>query len=176
MDKNRTADDAKTDLMVAAKSNNLDKVNKLLFDGADPNLKDKFAATALHHSACEATNVEISKLLISYGTDCNAVDVNQETPLHTAAGNGHEKKCQLLLQHGADCNALDVDQSAPLHFAAGNGCEKICQLLVQHGADPKIRSKSGYTSLDLAKISKNIKDELMRWKIIALLTPLTPNA
>ena len=132
MDTKRTGDDAETDLMIAAKSNNLDGVKKLLYDGANPNLKDKNGWTALHHSAYFGTNVEISKLLISYGADCNAIDFIQRTLLHFAAENGHDKICQLLLQRGADCNALDVDQRTPLHIAAENGPEKTCQLLLQH--------------------------------------------
>ena len=100
MDKNRTGDDALTDLSLAV--NNLEEVNNLLYNGAEPNLKDKKGCTALHYSAWQDTDVEISKLLISYGADCNAVQNEQATPLHIAARNGNEKTCQLLLQHGAN--------------------------------------------------------------------------
>ena len=150
VDTKRTGDNAQTDLMIAAKSNNLDEVKKLLYDGANPNLKDNVGRTALHHSADFATNVEISKLLISYGADCNALTFTQWTPLHFAAQNGHEKTCQLLLQHEADCNALNVDQWTPLHIAARYGHEKTCQLLLQHGADCNALNVNQWTPLHFA--------------------------
>ena len=124
VDKKRTGDYAQTDLMIAAISNNLDKVKKLLYDGADPNLKDKKGWTALHHSTYFGTNVEISKLLISYGADCNALAVDQWTPLHFAVHKGEEKICQLLIQHGADPKMKTKTNHTPLALAKISGIIK----------------------------------------------------
>ena len=82
------------------------------------------------------------------------------TPLHYAAGGGHEKLLRHMLDqnHDLDC-PYDVNEKAtgkasgrtPLHYAARNGQLHIVQLLIEtYGANPDSRAKHGVTPFQLA--------------------------
>ena len=128
-------------------------------------------------SAAKRNNLgEVKKLLLN-GADPNLIHKMGWTALHyTALKETNIEITKLLISYGADCNALNVKQWTPLHNAARYGHEKTCQCLLHHGADPNLKTKDGKTPLALAENSEDIKDESMRQKIIALLTPPSPNA
>ena len=71
----------------------------------------------------------------------------EATPLHWAAGNGHEDVAALLLANKADVNSKDKDGWTPLHWAVRNRHQDIVQLLLASKAD--INSSSD-TPLHLA--------------------------
>lgn len=55
------------------------------------------------------------------GGNVNAVDDDQQTPLHTAAyyGNAYAVKC--LLEKDADMELKDEDEALPIHLASSRG-------------------------------------------------------
>ena len=69
------------------------------------------------------------------------------TPLHQAAGDGHEQIALLLLEHQADVSAEDTSGRTPLTHAAIEGQETVVRLLVQHQADVSARDTGGLTAL-----------------------------
>ena len=76
----------------AAEGNNLDEVFRLLRHGVDPNCRDFYHRTPLHHAAFYGYE-KICLLLIPFGADCNALDDSKQTPLQKAAWKGHVKVC-----------------------------------------------------------------------------------
>jgi len=61
---------------------------------------DVFAAdgqTALHH-CCRAGNLELVKLLVSYGADVQLASRDGWTALHIAVGAGHQEVVRFLLK------------------------------------------------------------------------------
>jgi ankyrin repeat protein len=56
------------------------------------------------------------------------------SPLHGAAGNGHEAVMSLLLENGADIEMKEVEGGTPLAVAIDNGSEAVIKLLLAKGA------------------------------------------
>ncbi|KAJ7330103.1 hypothetical protein JRQ81_016277 [Phrynocephalus forsythii] len=87
-------------LREAANSNDLETVQQLLEDGADPCAADDKGRTALHFASCNGNN-HIVQLLLDHGADPNQRDGLGNTPLHL----------------GARVDALDRAGRTPLHLA-----------------------------------------------------------
>ncbi|KUI70689.1 Serine/threonine-protein phosphatase 6 regulatory ankyrin repeat subunit B [Cytospora mali] len=76
--------------------------------------------------------VEIAQLLITAGSEVNAITDSQETCLHEAAANGHGNMVELLLRNDANPDLARLcDGSTPLHLAAGAGHEAAARALVR---------------------------------------------
>lgn len=55
--------------------------------------------------------------LIQAGASVNAKGLDNQTPLHDAAVNGHVKVVKLLVERGADVNAKNMKGKTPLDVA-----------------------------------------------------------
>lgn len=64
--------------------------------------------TALHHAACQG-NLEVTELLVRYGADSNAKDVDGNTALQLASNLGYEEICGYLLGLGSDVRVKSWD-------------------------------------------------------------------
>jgi ankyrin repeat protein len=100
------------ELLDASKKGDVEKVKKLLKEGADVNAKDRFGFTPLHYTALNG-HFEVVKLLIERGADVNAKTNGGWTPLRFAAIYGHFEVVKLLIERGADVNAKDKDGGLP---------------------------------------------------------------
>jgi len=137
-------------------------IKKLLDAGANPNAivnntprgRNRNAsprivhATALHRAAF-AGDLELSKLLLSYGADPHAVSSDRESMLEACAGlaliPGYQatrpnaervELCKLLVEkYGEDVNWADAYGITPLMAAANLGNTALVQYLVDKGAD-----------------------------------------
>ncbi|KAF7240525.1 Ankyrin repeat domain-containing protein 54 [Varanus komodoensis] len=133
-------------LREAANSNDLETVQQLLEDGADPCAADDKGRTALHFASCNG-NDHIVQLLLDHGADPNQRDGLGNTPLHLellsflcitvaifvlrrtawdtlecleyckAACTNHVPVITTLLRGGARVDALDRAGRTPLHLA-----------------------------------------------------------
>lgn len=90
--------------------------------------------TALHIAARHG-DVELIKLLVSFGAHINGGTVDLMTPLHEACLGGHPDVVDVLIAEGADANARNIDGSTPLCFACTNGSLKCTRLLIEAGAE-----------------------------------------
>ncbi len=136
-------------------------IKKLLDAGADPNALINSTprarmregaprivyATALMRAAL-AGDVELAKLLLSYGADPKIISSDRETTLMAACGTGfingyHRQRSpaerlelvKLLVDMGQDVNAADNYGITPLMVAANLGDLEIVKYLVSKGAD-----------------------------------------
>ena len=104
-------------------------------------------ATALMRAAFSG-DIELVKLLLSYGADPNIVSRDNETTLLAAAGNGfipgyskgrspaeRLEVVKLLVDLGQDVNAFDNYGITPLMVAANIGDVPVIQYLIDKGAD-----------------------------------------
>jgi BRCA1-associated RING domain protein 1 len=90
-----------TPLHSAAIKGDLSQVDRLLNEGADPNVTDNAGWTPLHE-ACNHGYHDIVKRLISNGALVNIPGYNNDTPLHDAIRNSHYHIVPTLLESGAN--------------------------------------------------------------------------
>src|SRR5262249_38704912 len=94
----------KTLLFHAVSHNMGPLVNKLLDNGADPNLADEDNNTPLH-AAAKNGNPEITQLLLNSKIPIRNIDSKnkdfERTPLHEAARQGHKELVAVLLENGS---------------------------------------------------------------------------
>jgi len=77
-------------------------------------------------------NIEAVKQHLAAGTDVNAKDWVNRTPLYYATIRRHKEIAELLIANGADVNAKDSQGETPLDLADFSGPE-IADLLRKHG-------------------------------------------
>ena len=118
--------------------------------------------------AANEGHIEAVKQHLAAGTDVNAKNRMEFTPLHYASIGGNKEVNKLLLDKGADVNAKDDRGWTPLFEAVNNGHKEIVELLIANGADVNAKHKTKYhfiknrtklyinnpTPLDWANISK----------------------
>ena len=74
-----------------------------------------------------------------YFQDIEALDINENTPLHLACEQGSEESVVFLLSMGANPNAQDKIGRTPLFICVNGFRVKIAKKLLQRGADPNIK-------------------------------------
>ncbi|XP_058242468.1 transient receptor potential channel pyrexia [Hemibagrus wyckioides] len=141
--------------VLAANNEDTDEVdlqylNEILRDGADPNSIDKYGQTALHEIS-RAWNVDVMRFFLERGADIRRPDAFGVTPLHVAAALDYEDMIHFLLERGVDIEARTCkDMQTPLHFAAKNDATEAIQILLQNGADIAAHDYKQRTPLQLA--------------------------
>ena len=83
--------------------------------------------------AARTGNIEAVKQHLAAGTDVNAKNKGEETPLHEAALGEHKEIAELLITKGADVNAKDDDGKTPLDWAVDEDHPETASLLRKHG-------------------------------------------
>jgi ankyrin repeat protein len=79
----------------AASNGDVELLQHLLAEGADPNQADEEGRTGLHFS-CGYGELGCAEALLDRGADPNLQDHNQNTPLHYSAGYGQAGAVKLL--------------------------------------------------------------------------------
>jgi ankyrin repeat protein len=80
-----------------------------------------------------------------------------ETPLHSAAGNGHLAVVQFVVASGADYNTNGINGWTPLQSAAGNGHLAVVEFLIDTGADiNRQESNYGWTPFHSAAVNGHL--------------------
>jgi uncharacterized protein len=139
-----------SELRLAARSGDANKVKALLENGADG--CDKFA---LLWSAEEGHNQVVAEL-IEAGADVNSRSAaGGPNALSLAAQNGHLQVVQMLVEAGADVDAKAMQGWTPLMKAAFFGHDEIVQSLIEAGAETRIRDANGQTAVDHARQADN---------------------
>jgi len=77
--------------------------------------------------------LEAADELIKKGADVNKSNRDGETPLMSAAKNGHMAVVELLIRSGANINATDNLGSSAVRYAQRKGRSDMVQLLQSHG-------------------------------------------
>ncbi len=134
-------DTSASDLHWAASRNDVAAVERLLGEGADPDLANRFGFTPMHEAAILG-NAKILELMLEAGGDANAAFGEGETVLMTAARTGNVESVRLLLAHGADVDAVEHwhGQTALMWAAIENHAD-VARALVDAGAEIDRASK-----------------------------------
>jgi len=166
----QSADSSASALHWAAHSDDVGAVKRLLSEGADPNLANRFGFTPLHEAALVG-NAAMIELMLEAGGDPNATFGEGETVLMTAARAGDIESVRVLLAHGGKADLTeDWHGQTALMWAAIENHADVVQLLLDAGAEvdrastkhdwvkisysegnvPKTRDLGGLTALQFA--------------------------
>ncbi|KAI5850552.1 ankyrin repeat-containing domain protein [Morchella snyderi] len=126
-------------------------VRLLIDSGADVDARNKSGATPLHLAA-RGGNLGTLTLLLEYGAEMGALDVNQMSVMHHAATSWYRLDAiSFLIDRGLSIEERDIKQRTPLHHAAripdAIACPAKIRLFLEKGASVDPRDSDGYTPL-----------------------------
>ena len=113
--------------------------------------------TPLHNAAlgswCDCP--EMVKLLLDHGANPNALDDENNTPLHMAARGDCVEAAEMLINKGANVNALNKENKTALDLAIEyRACPKMMKLLARAEATAPVRI--GQYSLTAKALEPNV--------------------
>lgn len=134
----------------AAKSGDLEQIQRLVVKGTDVNEKSSQDETPLIIAAL-AGQSEIASYLLQRGADIDARSAPGLTSLHAAAYAGHTDIVKLLVARGAAVNDADNRFGVtPLHLASEENHLETVLALLAHGADVAALEANGYSAMSRA--------------------------
>ncbi|XP_069973241.1 uncharacterized protein [Penaeus vannamei] len=111
-------------------------------------------------------------MLLDDGAEVNAKDRSDSSPLHWAAGGGHDAVVELLLSKGAHVNAGNRFGQRPIHYAAYFGHLTTLEVLQERGAAVDVKDDNGDTPLHLAATEGRL---LALFSLVKRGAPITKN-
>ncbi|MBT5738316.1 MAG: hypothetical protein HOI29_07080 [Planctomycetes bacterium] len=137
-----------TPLMGAARGSQVELIEWLLKEGADPNAVNRNGWTALMEAAeLENTDGEIIAMLIEAGAKVNARCAEGKTALMCALMWAQPATIRQLLDLGADVRMKDEDGSTALMLAAEESSVEVVAMLVEVGAKVDATNAEGKSAL-----------------------------
>ena len=146
---------------------NIEMVDLLLTNNADPNLQDRGGETALHWAAARGYLEIVKKLLESENIDINITNIDGRNALHsifddeedTFDPDNVEPIIKLLIEKGININETDNSGKTALHLAAEQNHGGAVGILLRAGADENIKTydynPAGQTAYELAENIRN---------------------
>ena len=142
--------DLDEDLRVAAQFGDLERVRRLIEEGASVNAGRGPDGETPLMAASQTGNLELVRLLIENGAELHARDDYGNLPLHYAFVGG-EEVALLLLEHTRGVDEKDDEAPvAPLSLAVQYDFVEVARLLLERGADVELPDARGETPLMVA--------------------------
>jgi ankyrin repeat protein len=140
----------------------IQEIQKLLEQGADPNIKHPFlnSYTTITNVIKTKDGPEILKLLLEYGLDANLQDIqgydNGDTLLHFVIGLKNFNLVKLIVKHDGLINLGNNNKETPLIKAVKKKDIEIINYLLQKDAEPNELTLSHLTALHIASVNNLI--------------------
>ena len=125
------------ELFDAYKQKNLQQIESILKNGADPDQLNKSGVTLMYIAAGE-NNVEVGKILIKYGGHVDLRARNSDaTPIFFACQENSFEFVKLIVENGGNLNrkCKDAGNQTPIRFACKTGSITLVSYLLEKGAD-----------------------------------------
>ena len=134
-------EDLRNSLASAVRNDDIERVEALLANGADPNSRDSSGWPCLHR-AVNKQNLALVKLLLAKGANSRTQSPPQcgadgyVTALYWAASSGNTAITRLLLDHedAAGLTPQVPGNNAILTHAAERGREETVRMMIEHGS------------------------------------------
>lgn len=150
-DVNRQDDDGNSPLHIAAESNEVESVERLLQMGAKVNLQNGEGNTPLM-VACSEGHQDVVEVLLRAGSETSLRNKDGATALHIAVSENEPELVGTLVQHGADGNLRNEEGRTPLELAFKSARYEIAILLIPN--DTKRTKRDWEKLLQFAKLMK----------------------
>ncbi|XP_006820224.1 ankyrin repeat domain-containing protein 61-like [Saccoglossus kowalevskii] len=143
--------------LLPASNESKDLVSLLCSNGANVHSKDIMLRSAVHKTAMYGL-LSCMLFLINEGSDADARDCDDVTPLMLAAESGQLKTMRALLKRGANVRARTKSNQTVLHHAAmlSTGLRRYrsklsaVSILMEHDVDVNAQDDAGQTPLHIA--------------------------
>lgn len=151
-------EDNSTCLMIAAKNNNLDCLEKILeSDRSNINDTDTYGWTALMY-ACYYGHSDVTRALLLAGAEADIADNDHISSLIWAAGRGHIDCVSALIKIGrAKVNQVDRSGTTPLIWACRKGCTEAASLLLKAGANIDSIGMFGWSAVLVSVLGNHLE-------------------
>jgi ankyrin repeat protein len=133
-------------LVMAARTGVVPRVQALLEQGASVNSRDRNGDTPLNLAAAKG-NAEMVAVLLKAGADVNLANVAGVTPLMGAGLAANEGIFRALMAAGAQAAPLDRVHKNAATYAAASGCTGCLSELVKAGVQVNARLENDLTLL-----------------------------
>ena len=160
---------------------NIEMVDLLLRNGANPNLQDRGGETALHWASTRGFLEMVEKLLESENIDINITNIDGRNALHSIFDDEEElfypdnvePIMKLLIEKGININETDDSGKTALHLAAEQNRGVAIGVLLRAGADENIKTydyhPAGQTAYELAENIRNRIELRRRRRLLHML-------
>ncbi|XP_028252973.1 ankyrin repeat and SOCS box protein 2 [Parambassis ranga] len=133
-------------LLVAISRDQLQCVEVLLENGADPDIMNHEKETPLY-KACERNSAAMVAVLLNHGAAVNTRCIQGWTALQESVVRNNVEICEMLLKAGAKLSLTNKFGISPLFSAAQCGQLATLRFLLKHGADINSQAADGATAL-----------------------------
>jgi ankyrin repeat protein len=173
----QTTEAALTALKNAVYQGHVD-VLKAYFETRKPASKD---LSPLLLTAAGHAQMDVAKLLLERGTDPNAANSNDQTPLHEVADYEYLTDSQrslrlklatLLIESGARPDPLDSHGRMPAHLAIARDQLPLAQLLIERGSAVDVHLAAATGKLEKLERARDLYPEALTRKLEPLGPPL----
>lgn len=123
---------------------NLETLDLLCHHGADFNAIDVYGIPLLHFAIMMNGQEDRLAVLLKYGVDINAVNIDGENAVMIACGDGLLEISQMLLDAGCDIHHRDLLGNTALFHCSSVAC---MQCLLEYRADINARNQNNETAL-----------------------------
>ncbi|CAB0034586.1 unnamed protein product [Trichogramma brassicae] len=139
----------------ALKWNCIKGAERLLQEGANPNIANMAGVPPLHYVLSDSSKDCLRPMLVllQNGANPNLSDTEGLTPLHFIVKKNDDMLAMVFFDINEELNQLvqvdaqDKFGNTPLHLALRYDCMKLAELLLKRGVNPNLSSKEGLTSL-----------------------------
>ena len=139
-----------TPLMHAASQPSLERVQRLLRDGASAGGADAHGWTPLMYAAVHG-DPAVLRVLLAAGADSNQGSLLGNTPMMIAASQGEFHK--ELIRAGASLNAQNTAGTTTLMILADKAGSREIRAALKSGADATFQDKGSRTALDYLRLA-----------------------
>lgn len=148
----------------AARAGDVEEIDRLLTDGAKPDVDNRIGYTPLMEAAREGHAEALARLLHA-GADPmhrgNDLGMGM-TALHLAADRNQAVIARTLLDRGVPVDVGNTQGTTPLLWALGEGALDTAVALLDAGADPRVEDENGNSALDMVEY---LEDEAMKARL-----------
>lgn len=122
----------------------------LLQKGANPNIADHYASSALR-KAIEARQLPMVEHLLQAGANPDQPDIDGVTPTFSAAGSKNKEILFAILQAEGDATTCSTDGRSAMSFAASALWQEGLEMLIAAGGDPTASPKGHTLYMTIAR-------------------------